>query len=67
MGGGWMCQPFPSVCVLSIHNCGAQPHPSQEFLREDRVHVPRGPITPHIRRPPSVLLARGINGIRSSD
>ena len=45
--GGWMGQPFPQcVCVCVVHNCGAQPHPSQEFLREDRVQVPWGAITP---------------------
>ena len=43
--GGWMGQPFPQ-CVCVVHNCGAQPHPSQEFLREDRVQVPWGAITP---------------------
>ena len=55
-----MGQPFPHcVCVCAyvcvclcvrvccvVHNCGVQPHPSQEFVREDRVQVPWGAITP---------------------
>ena len=61
VGGGLDGPAFSPVCVC-VHNCGAQPHPSQEFLREDRVVFPWGAITPR-----SVLLARRINKIRSSD
>ena len=44
--GGWTGQTFPQ-CVCVVHNCRVQPHPSQEFVREDRVQVPWGAITPH--------------------
>ena len=59
-GGGWEGVDAPGTCVCVVHNfhvqqCIAgcahpstvvQAHPSQEFLREDRVLVPGGAITP---------------------
>ena len=57
-GGGWEGVDAPGTCecalstiFVCIAHCAhpstiVQAHPSQEFLREDRVLVPGGAITP---------------------
>ena len=64
--GGWMAQPFPQcVCVLSTI-VERNPIRHRNFCARTECRS-LGEQLPPVRRPPSVLLARGINKIRSSD